>query len=237
MSLVPSIEEFERPLRLYEEMAIEGAAKVLSGATELGIAINEIYTRGLWKTRLDEKGLRQFEKWGDYKDDLIQRLGISHATFYNYYTPAKIACGPTMGMTAEEYAQSGGATVWSAVKDVLEYNRTTGEITGVVGKEVEDVKTFVLEHIEDFKPSDSAELNLTPAELRKAVRERFDSPVASITYRGWENDYGEFYTQYFYQKGDYIKDGFMHEHNVPEEVLEDYKRRLHISIIITGDNQ
>ena len=218
-------------LKEMEEMAIEGAGKIISGATEVGIALHKIFIDKLYLEHKDEKGLPLYKNQSEYEPYILQQMGISRASLYNYYTPVKIACGPTLQLSYDEYTETGGQPLWSKIKEELEYD-TKGEVKALTHLDlpVEEIKPFIMDHVKDLSPGDIQELNLSPAQVKQEVIERFSGgKKASITYRLKEDEEFIQHIEYCIKNGmeQYIE--YLAEYSsLPEKVKKDLKRRLHI---------
>jgi hypothetical protein len=210
-----------------ESMAIEAAAKMLSGADELAIAIHEIFSKQLYLEELDDKGLPLYTTQKEYEPVLLRKLGISRATLYNHYTPLKIAAGPTFNLSYEDFIETGGKRMWANVADVVEYDRFTGEVTTEIpGK---DVGEYILEQVRELAPSrEKPELNLTPYELKREVNQRLNK----LEIRFWleSNNYGGYSLKYeMVDNTDFLatEEGYISNYT-PQEVVDELKKRLRI---------
>jgi len=220
-------------LRNMEEMAVEAAAKVMSGRDELAIAVHKIYSDKLYLAEKDEKDVPLYPNQAAYEPHLLEKLGVSRATLYNAYTPAKLACGPTFEMDYEEFVKSGGVITWAGVKDNVEYNGRTGEVKALKAGDVPEgteLKAYILEAVENVAPKKGAvELNLGPGDVRKVLDTSLSNgerPV--ITFSIKVRDDKSKTTLYSMEKGSSTFIGTVGDPEIPDEVLVEYKKRLKI---------
>jgi hypothetical protein len=214
-----------------EDMAVNAAAKIMSGRDELAVAIHKIYTEKLYTHALDENGAQLYPNQTAYEPHLLKKLGISRATLYNNYTPAKIACGPTMELEYKEFIETGGVTTWSGVKDNVNYNRNSGEIKGLVAGDVPEdltIKEFVMEAVKDVSPGKVPELNLQPGEVRDQLDTTLSAGEKPIIKFSLMYELGCVKTKYSMERGERTYVGVVGTPECPQEVMTEYKKRLRI---------
>lgn len=171
-------------LRQLEGEAKTGYDLAQRGANQMAIAIHRIFTERLFLAELNENGLPAYPSQSDYEPHLLEALGISRATLYNYYTPIKIACGPSFDLSYEEFESTGGKKVWAMVKDIVPYDERTGAID--VQNPNELMRTLI-----SISEDEAKGLTFRPADIRGAIKESVgitDSPPIHIEYyldNGW----------------------------------------------------
>lgn len=162
---------------------LEGEAKTgyklaQRGANQMAIAIHRIFTEKLYMAELDENGLPAYPSQKDYEPHLLEELGISRATLYNYYTPVKIACGPSFELSYEEFESTGGKKTWAMVKDIVPYDEKTGAVD--VKNPNELMRTLI-----QVGEDEAAGLTFRPADVRGAIKGAIglsDEPLTIIKY-------------------------------------------------------
>lgn len=157
-------------LKAMEAQAREGIKHVRYGDNLLSIAIHRILTEKLYLAELDDKGLPLYPTQTAYEPHLLAELQISRQTLYNYYTPIKIACGPTFQLDYDEFVSTGGKTSWAVAKEYLEYDDDTGKaLTLRDGRPLEVQK--LTETLTEINIPGPSELMLRPAQVRSHLEE------------------------------------------------------------------
>jgi hypothetical protein len=151
-------------LRQLEGEAKTGYDLAQRGANQMAIAIHRIFTEKLYLAELDENGLPAYPSQSDYEPHLLESLGISRATLYNYYTPIKIACGPSFDLSYEEFESTGGKKVWAMVKDIVPYDERTGAVD--IQNPNELMRTLI-----SISEDDAKGLTFRPTDIRGAIKE------------------------------------------------------------------
>jgi DNA-binding phage protein len=220
-------------LREMESMAVEAAAKVMSGRDELAIAVHKIYSEKLYLAEKDEKGFPVYPNQAAYEPHLLEKLGVSRATLYNAYTPAKLACGPTFELDYEQFVESGGVITWAGVKDNVQYNGRTGEVKALKAGDLPedvDLKDHILKAVENVRPvMGKAELNLRPGDVRKELDKTLSNGKKPIvTFSRKVRDDGSRVTMYSMEKDGQTFIGTMTDPQLPHEVEAEYRKRLKI---------
>lgn len=212
-----------------EQLAKEGVGEIIVGANKLAIAVHKIYTEQLYLSVLDENGMPAYPEQKDYEPVLLDKLGISRATLYNHYTPIKIACGPTFGLTYDEFIETGGKQMWKAVQPHLTYDTNTGQVKGtkvpIELPEGQDIKTFILEQVKELAPTgDPTKVDLTPGDINKELTSRLSNKQEIVFYLE-EREGGGYRTNYVLNQN---FRGSMDDSIIPEPVLDEYCRLLKI---------
>jgi len=229
-------------LREAEQMAIEGAAQWIAGQTTVAIALHKIVTQKLYLEIKDDNELPQFKTFESYwQEELEPKMGVSRSQAFNCLRDIRIALGPSFNLNYETFARLGGTSRFSAVPEVAEYNQKTGEVYGLrdgfEAPEGQTPATFILEHMNRYKPSDVDELNLNVSQYKDRLKR--DLSTGTKVELEWylvELDAPEgkrYRTKYEkrVKEGDETIDqseGFIDDPNVSNDVLDIYKKRLPI---------
>jgi hypothetical protein len=226
-------------LREAEAMAIEGASNIIAGENMVSIAVHRIATQKLYLEIKDEKGLPIYTRFEHYLPELIQKMGIGRSKIFNLLTITRIATGPTLNLSYEQFAELGGATAFGALRDIVEYDQKTGEIKGFKNdvKIPDDtpVGKFIIEHMEQIAPGVTDELNLSPGDYKLQLEAGLGGGTFTVIQWFTAETTGKPGIRVKYivektQRGDVQNpiEGFLDEGNIPQEVLEDFNKRLKV---------
>jgi hypothetical protein len=226
-------------LREAEAMAIEGAANIIAGENMVAIAVHRIATQKLYLELKDDNELPVYTRFEHYLPELIQKMGIGRSKIFNLLTITRIATGPTLNLSYEQFAELGGAAAFGALKDLVDYDQKTGEIKGfredIEIPEDTPVGQFILEHMQQIAPGETEELNLSPGDYKLQLEAGLGGGTFTVIQWFTAETVGKpgIRIKYVVEKtvkGDVQNpiEGFLDEGNIPQEVMEDFNKRLKI---------
>lgn len=219
MSLLLSKSESDKLTTLHnlEDEVKAGLEEGRKLADKISLALYQILTEKLYLAELDDRGLPLYSTQEQYIPYLLQKLGISRATLYNYYTPAKIAMAT--GLNAEEYVATGGKQMWARVKSEVPYDDTTGEVMVDKG---ELISTLV-----EIASPGPDELQLSPVDIRKRLASLSGDPETKMPdvsyYKAGRGLHYKLYSNTGLQEG-IVCDWAL----LPEPVQNDLIKRLYL---------
>lgn len=227
-------------LRQSEAMAIEGAGKFLAGRDMIAIALHRIMTEKLYIEERDENGISIFNTFESYWPHIKQKMGgISRSQAFNLMGDTRIALGPSFKLSYEDFVRLGGSAAFEAVKEIAEINQKTGEILGLrPGYEVPEghtPATFIIEHMREYAPNGTDELSLDITEYKDVLKKRLKTVNITIDWFLQEDLRPEgmrYRTKWekLTSSADenIMEQGYMDDLDVPEEIMNDYKKRLRV---------
>jgi len=182
-----SPEDGIRTLQELEAEVFAGAIEARRGVTRWAIAIFTIMHYSLWTYAVDEREHPLWATQEAYLGDLIDRGKIARATAFGHLSSIRVAL--SMGFDIDDIAESGLAP-FNIVKRFIEYNRATGEITGLKDKELEseiggDIKAFIRQQVESVMPmglDNPHDLDLIPRDLNGFFTDALQKHRQSVSF-------------------------------------------------------
>jgi hypothetical protein len=228
MEIIQTTNNLER-LEELEEWAVEAAANIIKSTNELCIYVYEILENGLFLNHLDENGLPLYTNQSEYlSHHLLDLLGISKATLFNYYQVSRLALGD-FNLSREKFVEQGGYNTWRAIAKNVNLDRK-GKLISLKRNDIPDseAKEYILKQLEDVVIQQDRE-NLTQGQTTKLLADALNK-TNQITFRLIERD-DLYRTMWEYvDEAGTLQSGFIDNLSTPSIVLETYCRKLGIQI-------
>lgn len=218
-------------LQKYEDEVFLGARQAQDGINRMVYSIHTIRQHHLWLYAVNDSGQQCWLRWEDYLRDLADRVRVGRSTVFGYLASMRIA--DALGFDIDDVERMGGIRTFNAVRSMVNYDRETGEVTGLrdpgmtIPTDVSPAD-YVRSAIISIMPAGERS-ELTPADVHRALSDQL-SQTPTIRFFLSQNSRGGYELEWQLETTTGSSRGTLSEHQPPAAVLDKIIAGLHICL-------